>query len=104
MTPARGALAALALLGGIAWAWVDSRPTWDDTGISALVVALIAGAASAFGVPAWLAGLVAAGPLIAVGLVAGNLNALIALIPAALGALVGALVRRAIRAGTRSAT
>ena len=95
--PARGGVAGLALRAGRVLAWVDTRPTWDDTGVSALLVALLAGLAAAVGVPAWLAGLGAAGPLVVAGLLAGNPPALIALVPAALGAVVGALVHRAIR-------
>jgi hypothetical protein len=40
-------LAAIALIVGIAIGWNDSRPTWDDTGITA---GLLVVAAAAFGV------------------------------------------------------
>ena len=99
--PWRGGLAALAALAGLAGgglAWVDTQPTWDDTGVSALVVAVISGSAAALGVPAWLAALAAAGPLILAGLWIGNMAALIALIPAILGAIAGSVARRAFRA------
>ena len=37
---------ALAVLSGLAIAWIDSRPNWDDTGIT---VGMILGAATIFG-------------------------------------------------------
>ena len=93
--PWRGGLAALALLAGGVIAWVDSRPGRDDTGVTAGAVFLVAGVNAASGVPAWVAGLAAAGPLLGVSLAAGHAGALLAVVPAAVGAVAGALVRRA---------
>ena len=55
----------VALGAGMAIAWVDTRPTWDDTGITAMAVMGVAAAGSLARLPGWLAAVCAAGPLIA---------------------------------------
>ena len=94
-----GLLFAALLVGG-AIAWVDSRPTWDDTGISAGVVLLGSGLFTALGVSPVAAALLVSGPLVLVALLAGNTAALLALLVAAVGAVIGFFVRKAIAPAT----
>lgn len=88
-------LVALAI--GLALAWVDARPNFDDTAILVgllLIGALLAGALLAR-VP-WLAAL-AVGLWIALrGIPSGNWPSLIALAVAFVGAYGGALLRHAL--------
>jgi len=84
---------ALAL--GLAVALVDLSPGWDDTGVSAAAVFL---AAAAFGATrpsrAWLWALAVGLWIPVLGIVVrGNVAALIALVPAFLGALAGSAAR-----------
>jgi len=96
-------LAALAL--GLLLALVDSSPDWDDTGVSA--AAVFAGAAAFAAARPWRAWLWA----LAVGLwipalgivVRDNYAALLALVPALLGALAGAGARRLLTGPDRAA-
>src|SRR5258708_25684584 len=85
-----------ALIAGLAITWVDSRPSWDDTGMTALfilVATFILGALlprqawlSALAVGAWI-------PLLGV-IRAGNYGAVLALVFAFAGAYAGAFGRR----------
>lgn len=54
--------AALALLASLALGWVDTRPNWDDTGISAGLLLIGAAVAGLTGAPWWLAGGLMAAP------------------------------------------
>lgn len=86
-------LGALAI--GLGIAWIDSRPTWDDTGITAGLVFL---SAAAFGVAmpkyAWLWGLCVGGwiPLIEIAQ-SHNAGSVEALAIALLGAYSGKCLR-----------
>jgi hypothetical protein len=97
-------LVALALAVGVAVAWLDSRPGWDDTGITAgLLVLGTALVAVIDGRRPWLWTLVVGAPLPIVELPAGGGSAaLVALLFAAVGASLGLLARRAIQAGART--
>lgn len=81
---------------GLLIAWVDSRPTWDDTGITVGVLLL---ACAGFGAVrpgyAWLWALAIGAwiPLAGI-LFAGNYGTLLALAIAFIGAYAGALARR----------
>lgn len=86
---------------GLLYAWVDSRPTWDDTGITVGVLLLTTGALGALApehpwrwalaVGIWIPLLeIATGP---------NYASLIALVVAFIGAYLGMLVRRALTPG-----
>jgi hypothetical protein len=91
----------LALFLGAAIGWVDSRPDWDDTGITIGAVLLasvlcgligpklpwLLGIAVGIGVPAWGIAL------------HGTFASLIALPVAVAGAYAGALVRRTVSRG-----
>lgn len=92
---------ALALLFGAAIAWVDNRPNWDDTGVTAFALLLSGGVMGALAprrpwlwalaiwiwLPAWS---VARAGAVRPGMIAW----LIVLIFPMAGALLGALVRR----------
>lgn len=82
-----------AAFAGVAIAWIDSRPTWDDTGVSAALVFFSAALASFVGVRPVLSLVLVAGPLIVVGLIHGNSGAILAGFIAGLGAVVGAKLR-----------
>ena len=83
---------------GLVVAFVDSRPTWDDTGVTAgalLLVTLLLGAlapqrpwAIALAVGIWI-------PLFGI-LARGNYGSILALAFAFAGAYAGALLRRAM--------
>jgi hypothetical protein len=86
---------ALALCAGAGIAWVDSRPGWDDTGVTAGAVLLAAALAAFARVPPWLAALLVAGPMLAVELSKGT-GVLLAIPFAIAGAYAGAFLRRLI--------
>ena len=89
-------LLAGALVLGLAIALVDSSPGWDDTGVSAgllLVAAGLSGAARPSRAWLWALALGLWIPVLGIA-VRGNLAALIALVPAFLGAFAGAGARR----------
>jgi hypothetical protein len=87
-----GAVVVLVL--GIAIAWVDSRPTWDDTGVTAGVLLLVAGAASLAGLPPWLAAVLVVGPVVLSELRHADAGLALAPIIAIAGAYGGWLLRR----------
>jgi hypothetical protein len=91
-------LLAGALVLGLALALVDSSPGWDDTGVSAgvlLVAAGLFGAARPSRAWLWALALGLWIPVLGIA-VRGNLAALIALVPAFLGAFAGAGARRVL--------
>ena len=96
---ARAFVVAVTFAAGLAIAWIDSRPTWDDAGVTAAMVLVLSTAASCFGVSPWLSALVVAGPLLVPAFLHGNPGALVALAIAGVGGLVGASIRRAVRRG-----
>lgn len=84
------------LCAGAAIAWVDTRPKWDDTGITAVAVVITAATGALGGVRYWLSAALTVAPLLAVELPAG-VGVLLA-VPLALGgSVVGHFVRRLIR-------
>lgn len=92
-----------ALVVGIAIAWVDSRPGWDDTAVSvaALVVASF-GFAAVSGRRPWLWALLVGvwTPLVEIGST-GQLASLAALAFSAIGAALGYVSARATSAAHR---
>jgi uncharacterized RDD family membrane protein YckC len=86
---------ALVLCAGVAIASVDTRPRWDDTGITAGALLVAAAGGSLAGVPPWLAAALVAGPILAAEL-SGGLGVLIAIPFALAGAYAGAFVRRRV--------
>jgi hypothetical protein len=87
----------VALAFGAAITWIDTRPTWDDTGITAAMI-LVSTATLGFANPprAWLYALAVSVWIPAFGLVHGNHTALIALGVGFIGAYAGAAARRLI--------
>jgi hypothetical protein len=87
----------IALAFGAAITWIDTRPTWDDTGITAAMI-LVATSTLGFASPprAWLFALAVAVWIPAFGLVHGNHATLIALAVGFVGAYAGAAARRLI--------
>ncbi len=89
---------AVALAIGLLIAWVDSRPTWDDAGVTAGAIFLVA---AVFGVAhparAWLWALALGGwvPVFGIAL-HNNYASLLALGFALAGAYVGAIGRKVI--------
>jgi hypothetical protein len=87
---------AIALVAGIAIGYMDSRPGWDDTGITAVLLLIAAGVASAVaGRAPWVVA-IAAGiwvPLFELpGLASGG--SLLALVFSSVGAAIGWLIGR----------
>jgi hypothetical protein len=88
---------ACALLAGCAIAWMDTRSTWDHPALTAAALLVVGGASAFARVPAWLAALLVAGPLVIAEPGAGS-AAVLAVAFAAAGACGGALLRRRARA------
>jgi hypothetical protein len=86
-------LSAAALCAGLGIAWVDSRPGWDDTGVTAGALVLAAAMAAFARVPPWPAALLVAGPILVTEL-SGSTGVLLAIPLAIVGAYAGAFVRR----------
>ncbi len=95
----------LAFVLGLVIGWVDTRPTWDDTGITVGAVLIVA---AGFGLMmrtrAWVWGMaVGSGtPLLNIAL-HGSLAALVALPVAFLGSYAGAFVRKLVDPGNSQA-
>ena len=102
-----GVLLAISLAIGGAIAYVDSRPGWDDTGVTALAIFLSCGLLGAAGPGRpWLWALAVGAWIPAIGITqTGNYGTLLALPFAFAGAYAGMALRR-IGAGvsTRAAT
>jgi hypothetical protein len=91
-----GRVTVLAVLTGIAIAWIDTRPGWDDTGVTVGLVFLFSALWGALAPKRpWLTAL-AVGVWIPLAniIVAGNFESSVALIVAFAGAYAGAGVRR----------
>jgi len=96
---AMAGLLVLAVLAGLAIAWLDSRQGWDDTGVTAGLILLTCGGFAALR-PArpWLWAVAVGGwiPLLEIAS-SGNYGSLLALAVSFLGAYSGALVVKTIR-------
>jgi len=91
----------LSLAVGCLIGYVDSRPTWDDTGITAGSI-FLASLLLAVWRPrsGWLTGLLIGGPVVAFNVIAtGNLASLLALVIALVGSIVGILIARTMGTG-----
>ena len=87
----------VALALGAGMAWIDSRPTWDDTGVSAMAVFVVSGTLGLFEPNRpWLWALVIGGwfPVISIA-TSGNWGAFAALAIGCIGAFAGSWTRRA---------
>ena len=87
-----------ALLAGVAIGFVDSRPTWDDTGVTAVSLLLAAGVLAATRPRLWwLAGLLVGLPVLGFNYLAhGRFDSAIAIAFALAGAGAGAWLGRRI--------
>jgi len=89
----------IALLAGLAIAWMDSRPNWDDTGIT---VFLILAVAALFGFltfeEPWLIALAVSIwiPIVEIG-ATPNYGALLSLLPGFAGAYLGYFIRKIMK-------
>ena len=95
MFEARSLGAVLVVTMGGVIAWFDTRPGWDDTGVTAGALLLLAGAAALSGVRWWLAAGLAVLPLLMAEVGSAGWGLVAAPLFSAAGALGGALVRRA---------
>lgn len=99
MSTRKGLFAPLLLLAialGLLIAWVDSRPSWDDSGVTAGMVFLTAAFFGALGparAPLWALAVGIWIPLFGI-ILHQNVGSLLALAVAFLGAYAGALTRR----------
>jgi hypothetical protein len=94
----RLALLALAAAMGLAIAWVDSRPNWDDTGITAgalLLTSAVFGAASPRSPWQWALAIGLWIPAMGI-LRQGNFSTLLVLVFTFAGAYLGALLRKTV--------
>ena len=89
------------LCAGIAIAWIDARPTWDDTAVTAIAVMIVAAAGALARLPAWLSALLAVGPLVTAEL-SGGAGVLLAIPFALIGAYVAAFLRNGGRGTSQS--
>jgi hypothetical protein len=80
---------------GLAVAWMDTHPGWDDAGITAGAVMLAAASGALGGVGIWLSATLAVVPILAAEL-SGGLGVLLAVPIAVLGAVAGRVVRRLV--------
>ena len=89
---------ALALVSGLAIGWIDTRPGWDDTGITVGLI-LITSAILGFAFPkrCWIRAIIIGGALPLFNIMTnGNYGSLIALVIAFLGSYSGAGLRTLI--------
>ena len=93
------AAAVIALLIGSCVAYVDSRATWDDAGVTAAALVAAAGLIGAARPRAWwLTGLSLGVPVVAFNVaIYGKFDSAIAVAFSLLGAAVGASIGRALR-------
>jgi hypothetical protein len=86
-------IALFAVVAGAAIAWVDTRPGWDDTGVTAGVLFVAGGLAAFLGVRWWISALLVACPIILAELRGAGWGLLAALVFAAGGSVAGTVVR-----------
>jgi hypothetical protein len=85
---------AFAVLAGGVIAWVDTRPGWDDTGVTAGALLMVAGIAALSGLRWWVATALVVCPLLLAEFRSGGWGLVLAPVSSVLGAVAGGLVRR----------
>jgi hypothetical protein len=90
-------LSIIALVFGLLIGWVDTRPTWDDAGITATAIFLVtATLGAAMPSRAWVWALAVGGCILLLNvLLNGNYGAGLALVIAFIGSYAGVMVRKA---------
>jgi hypothetical protein len=93
---------AVGLAAGFGIAYIDSRPTWDDTGITVAAVFLVAVILGAVRPPSfWVSGVAVGLPIPAMNVVLrSNYGSAVAIAIALVGAGAGALLGKALGLGT----
>ena len=92
-------LSAFALASGVAIGWIDTRPSWDDTGITAGAICVVTATLGAV-MPsrAWLWALLVGGSMLSLNIMlSGNYQAAVALAIAFVGACAGVVIDKARR-------
>lgn len=87
---------ALAIIGGLALAYMDSRTGYDDTGVTAVLLIAVAAVAAAIGATRpWLWAILVGAwtPIIEIG-AGGSTGSLLAIVFAGVGAAIGYLAAR----------
>jgi len=97
MAPRIGAIVGLAA--GCLIAWMDTRPGWDDTGVTAGALFLAAALSGLMGARWWLGPLLVAGPVLLAEQPTVGSAAFLILAIAVVGFAAGAALRRAFRRG-----
>jgi hypothetical protein len=92
-------LAVLAVTMGAGVAWVDTRPTWDDTGVTVGTLLLAAGFAAGVGLRWWAAALLVAAPILVAELPTAGWGILVSLAFTGVGSVLGATLRRMVGSG-----
>jgi len=94
---ARGFLICIGLLcAGAAIAWVDSRPTWDDTGVTAGAIVITAAVGTLVGVRYWMSAVLTVAPILLMEARTGAGVLLVAPL-AVVGSAAGGAIRRLAR-------
>jgi len=93
-------LTAVVLVAGVAIAWMDTRPRWDDTGITAGAILVTAALGGVLGLRPWLAALLVTAPLLIAELGASGVGLLIVPVVAIFGAYGGASFRHVVGVST----
>jgi hypothetical protein len=88
-------LGVVAVVLGLAIAWIDTRPGWDDTGITAFALAGAAGLVAMLGLRFWFAAILVVVPIAAAYLPHPGIVHLLAPLFGLAGAAAGAVMRRA---------
>ena len=85
-----------AVASGLVIGWVDTRPTWDDAGITAAAILLVTGVlGAAMPSRAWIWALTVGGLVLLLDIVlAGSYGAVLALVIAFGGAYAGVLIQK----------
>lgn len=95
--------ATMTLAAGVAIAWIDTRPTWDDTGIAAGALLVAAALGGVSGLRPWLAALLVVTPLLIAELGTSGIGLLIPAVVAFVGAYGGALGWHVLRRASKYA-
>ena len=83
-----------AIVAGGLIAWVDTRPSWDDTGVTAGALLGVAGFVALAGLPWWIAAGLVVCPLLLAEIRSAGWGLVLAPGFAVVGAIGGALLRR----------